>query len=75
MTRPRDLPGPRSLPECEHGVTIHLRCQQCIDRDRTAREAVKPLVDLYWENRGRNAGDLDHLLFRAYRLGMKHKAP
>ena len=33
---------------------------------------VAPLVDLFWANKGRNMGGIEHLIFRAYRMGMRH---
>jgi cytochrome c2 len=64
---------PGGRPQCEHGRLDFDRCPKCHERDAQAKEAVRPLAANFWEHKGRNAGDLDHLLYRAYRLGMKHE--
>jgi hypothetical protein len=70
------MEGPVGLPTCEHGFVFggskhHSRgCQQCNERDKAIREAVKPMADEFWAYRGQR--EIEHLLYRAYRMGMRH---
>lgn len=68
MTMSTD-PRPSALSWCEHGWQNFEVCPQCGDRDRKINAKMKLLVDEFWEYRGRR--DLGHLLYRAYRMGMK----
>ena len=61
---------PASPPRCEHGY--YCNCKECAFRDMQIKLKVAPLVDLFWANKGRNMGDIEHLIFRAYRMGMRH---
>ena len=61
--------SPSNLPTCEHGKIAGTNCKECYHRGELIRAEVKPLADEWWENRGKR--DLNHQLYRAYRMGMK----
>ena len=67
---------PVSGPVCNHGKSVGGRgCREC-KRERVAiMERIRPLVDLFWDNKGKNAGDLEHLMFQAYKMGDKEARP
>lgn len=64
--------GPAAIPRCEHGNSpgSFRGCPACRERDEEIRKAVQPLADEFWAHRGER--DIEHLLLRAYRMGMKH---
>lgn len=66
------VPGPPSLPKCEHGRIDFENCEQCMNRDRKIFKAIRPLADEFYNRRG-DGCLLQALLFRAYRMGMKHQ--
>lgn len=66
-------PGPPDPPSCMHGKVINpmrRNCQECIDEDIEIKKLVNPLIDEYWESRGKQS--LYHIVFRAYHMGMRH---
>ena len=66
---------PHKRPTCKHGHSIGSTygCRECCLESEQIRKAVAPLEELFWKHKGRNSGELDHLLHRAYRMGMKHE--
>lgn len=66
----RSIPGPAPTPTCEHGKQDFANCPDCRRRDKSIRQSVRPLADSFWENRG--SLDVEDLLIRAYRMGMRH---
>lgn len=60
-------------PTCEHGDINIDNCRLCHERDNKIDKVIKPLADLFWSEKGRNAGDLNHLLYRAYRAGRRNE--
>lgn len=62
---------PQSLPKCEHG-RFAPNCPDCRMRDKKIAEAVKPLADEFWENARTANRSIEHMLLRAYRMGMGH---
>lgn len=67
------MKAPSNLPTCEHGKIAGTNCKECYHRDELIRVEVKPLADEWWEDRGKR--DLNHQLYRAYRMGMKSTTP
>ena len=65
------LPGAR--PVCEHGHSVGgmYSCKECHKRDTAIKLELQPLADSFWERRGE--WTVEYLLFRAYRMGMRHK--
>lgn len=65
------IPGPQSPPKCRHGKVFnpHRGCPECREEDDEIKKLVNPLIDEYWESKGRD--DLYHIVFRAYRMGMR----
>jgi hypothetical protein len=61
---------PAALPRCEHGGRPGW-CIECQRRDDKIRKLVQPLADEFWDHRG--ARDVEHLLLRAYRMGMEER--
>jgi len=62
---------PQSLPKCEHGQFAP-NCPYCRMRDKKIAEAVQPLADEFWENARTANRSIEHMLLRAYRMGMQH---
>lgn len=58
---------PPSRPTCKHGNSPGY-CSSCQQETLAIREKIKPLVDEFWEHHGQL--ELDHLMVRAYRMGM-----
>lgn len=61
---------PQGLPRCDHGNAAIDSCPQCRKRYKEIRKLIKPLADEFWEYRG--GRDVEDLLHRAYRMGMRH---
>lgn len=62
--------GPSKRPTCKHGKSVLDQCADCHVEDSAIRLIVRPLVDEFWEHRGNR--DLEWLMLRAYKSGMKH---
>jgi hypothetical protein len=62
---------PKNIPTCEHGKRAG-NCAECRANIKAIRAEVEPLVLEFWENLPKGNGDLGHLFFQAYRMGMKH---
>jgi hypothetical protein len=62
---------PQALPKCEHGYVDALQCRRCMIQSAEIHKRLRPLVNEFWKSRGQ---DLDHLLYRAYHMGMRHSA-
>ena len=62
---------PQSLPRCEHG-RLAPDCPECRARDKKISVAVKPLADEFWEHARTANRNIEHILLRAYRMGMQH---
>lgn len=63
-------PGLPPIPRCEHG-NLPEYCRDCILRHEIYTLVV-PLVNEFYERRG-GVRRLEHLLYRAYRMGMRHE--
>ena len=63
---------PQSLPKCEHRRIDVSSCPDCRMRDKKIAEAVQPLADEFWENARTANRSIEHMLLRAYRMGMRH---
>jgi hypothetical protein len=66
-------PGPPSIPKCRHGLAFTMIgwCQECESEDIEIKKLTNPLIDEYWESKGRE--DLYHIVYRAYRMGMRNE--
>ena len=65
---------PLNGPVCKHGKPIGGRgCVECQRARDEIMKKLQPLVDLFWDNRGEDAGDLKYLMFQAYRMGEESK--
>jgi hypothetical protein len=62
---------PQSLPVCEHGKRGN-NCSECRTRDSRIKATIKPLANEFWEELPKRNANLEHMLFRAYRMGMQH---
>jgi len=62
---------PESLPRCEHGRLAPV-CPECRKIDKKIYEDVQPLADEFWENARDANRSIEHMLLRAYRMGMRH---
>lgn len=64
---------PPSGPRCKHDIPYGSMypCRKCGKENNAIKAKVQPLVDLFWNSRGRNSGDLEDLMYRAYKMGMK----
>ena len=62
---------PPNRPTCKHGNTPG-RCNDCNRETIRIQNEIRPLENLFWEEHGKNCGDLQHLLVRAYSMGMEH---
>lgn len=65
---------PVSGPRCKHDLPFGVACVECQKETNEIKGKVQPLIDSYWDNKGKNAGNLNHLMYRAYKMGMKHDA-
>lgn len=64
--------GPHNLPECRHGVILgHRNCSKCKTEDVIIKSLVHPLIDEYWNSKGKD--DLYHIVYRSYRMGMRNE--
>lgn len=62
--------GPFDPPKCRHGKFLY-PCLECLKEDKTIRDIVYPLIDDYWNSKGKE--DLYHIVYRAYRMGMRQE--
>lgn len=60
---------PPNRPTCKHGKDMGM-CAECQKETAMIKGKVQPLVESYWSSKGRS--DLNHLMYRAYRMGMEH---
>jgi len=60
------------LPKCIHGKIINRfdSCPECISELKKIQKLINPLIDEYWESKGKN--DLYHIIYYSYRMGMNH---
>ena len=63
---------PQSLPTCEHGNRTQ-NCVKCRERDKGIREIVSPLATEFWAELPKRNANLEHMLYRAYRMGMQER--
>ncbi len=67
-------PGPPNPPICKHGKAfnpIRSNCHECAMENKKIKGLVYPLIDNYWECRGKD--DLYYIVFRAYHMGMRNE--
>lgn len=62
--------SPSARPTCRHRVPLGIfyGCNECREENVIIAKEIEPLVDEFWEHRGRR--QLARLMIRAYRLGM-----
>ena len=61
---------PTAPAKCDHGRVDFDNCPECRKLRKEIRGLMQPLADEFWERRG--AVNIEHLLQRAYRMGMRH---
>lgn len=61
---------PPNRPTCKHGNRPGY-CGKCQEERKVIAEKIAPLVDAFWENRGRR--DMEGYVVRAFRMGEDHR--
>ena len=64
---------PSPLPVCEHGRVDFEQCHECHKISAEIHLAIQPLINEFWSRR--DSYLLEHLLYRAYRMGMARTKP